>query len=93
MAPFDRPYATLYWSAIINIAPSGTVFQGLKPFFCVHEDQLLRVEDELLREEGQTHPVVLSHNDLNVTTVASSGGSMGGSDRPPTKVVSEEFFW
>jgi len=28
-------------------------------------------------EERQTHPVVLSHNDLNVTTVASSGGSMG----------------
>jgi len=32
----------------------------------------------MLTEEGQTHPVVLSHNDLNVTTVASSGGSIGG---------------
>ena len=46
----------------------------------------------MLREEGQTHPVVLSHNDLNVTTVAISGGSMGEGDRPPTRVVSEEFF-
>jgi len=39
------------------------------------------------------HPVVLSHNDLNVTTVASSGRSMGGGDRPPTRVVSEESFF
>ena len=23
MAPFDRPYATFYWSAIVNIALSG----------------------------------------------------------------------
>ena len=27
MAPFDRPYATLYWLAIVNIALSCTVFQ------------------------------------------------------------------
>ena len=27
MAPFDRPYATFYWSAIVNIALSGTVFE------------------------------------------------------------------
>ena len=26
MAPFDRPYTTFYWSAIVNIALSGTVF-------------------------------------------------------------------
>jgi len=26
MAPFDRPYATFYWSAIVNIALSRTVF-------------------------------------------------------------------
>ena len=26
MAPFDRPYATFYWSAIVNIALSATVF-------------------------------------------------------------------
>ena len=26
MAPFDRPYTTLYWSAIANIALSATVF-------------------------------------------------------------------
>jgi len=26
MAPFDRPYATFYWSAIANIAPSCTIF-------------------------------------------------------------------
>jgi len=25
MAPFDRPYTTFYWSAIVNIALSGTV--------------------------------------------------------------------
>jgi len=49
---------------------------GLKNLFCVHEDELLWAADELLTKEGQTHPVVLSHNDLNVTTVASSGGSI-----------------
>ena len=27
MAPFDRPYATFYWSAIVNIALSRTIFQ------------------------------------------------------------------
>ena len=27
MAPFDRSYATLYWSAIVNIALPSTVFQ------------------------------------------------------------------
>jgi len=27
MAPFDRPYTTFYWSAIVNIALSGTVFE------------------------------------------------------------------
>ena len=27
MALFDRPYATFYWSAIVNIAPSGTIFE------------------------------------------------------------------
>ena len=26
MVPFDRPYTTFYWSAIVNIALSGTVF-------------------------------------------------------------------
>ena len=26
MAPFDRPYVTFYWSAIVNIALSCTVF-------------------------------------------------------------------
>jgi len=25
MAPFDRPYTTFYWSAIVNIALSDTV--------------------------------------------------------------------
>jgi len=25
--PFDRPYATFYWSAIVNIALSGTVYE------------------------------------------------------------------
>ena len=27
MAPFDRPYATFCWSAIVNIALSCTVFE------------------------------------------------------------------
>jgi len=27
MAPFDRPYMTFYWSAIVNIPLSCTVFQ------------------------------------------------------------------
>jgi len=27
MAPFDRSHMTFYWSAIVNIALSGTVFQ------------------------------------------------------------------
>ena len=27
MAPFDRPYTTLYWSAILNIALSCSVFK------------------------------------------------------------------
>ena len=27
MAPFDRPYTAYYWSAIVNIALSGTVFE------------------------------------------------------------------
>ena len=27
MAPFDRPYATFYWSAIANIALSSTIFE------------------------------------------------------------------
>ena len=26
MAPFDRPYATFYWSAIVNIALYCTIF-------------------------------------------------------------------
>jgi len=27
MVPFDRPYATFYWSAIANIALSCTIFE------------------------------------------------------------------
>jgi len=27
MAPFDIPYTTFYWSAIVNVALSGTVFE------------------------------------------------------------------
>jgi len=27
MAPFDRPHATFYWSSIVNIALSCTVFE------------------------------------------------------------------
>ena len=29
MAPFDRPYATFYWSVIANIALSCTIFECL----------------------------------------------------------------
>jgi len=27
MAPFDRPYASFYWSVIVNIALSGAIFE------------------------------------------------------------------
>jgi len=27
IAPFDRPYTTFYWSSIVNIALSCTVFE------------------------------------------------------------------
>ena len=27
MVPFDRPYATFYWSAIVNTALSCTIFE------------------------------------------------------------------
>ena len=27
MAPFDRPYATFYWSVFVNIALSCTIFE------------------------------------------------------------------
>ena len=27
IAPFDRPHATFYWSAIVNISLSCTIFQ------------------------------------------------------------------
>ena len=27
MAPFDKLYATFYWSATVNIALSGTIFE------------------------------------------------------------------
>ena len=27
MAPFNRPYTTFYWSAIVNVALSCTVFE------------------------------------------------------------------
>jgi len=29
MAPFDRPYTTFYWLAIVNIALSATVIELL----------------------------------------------------------------
>ena len=47
-------------------------FQGvIKPLFCVLEDELLSASDELLRETGQLHHMVRSHNELNVAKVAS----------------------
>ena len=30
MAPFNRPYMTFYWSAIVYIPLSGTVFELLE---------------------------------------------------------------
>jgi len=27
MAPFDRSYTTYYWSAIVSVALSGTIFK------------------------------------------------------------------
>jgi len=27
MAPFDRPHATFYWSSVVNIALSSTIFE------------------------------------------------------------------
>ena len=27
IAPFDRPYATFYWSAVVNIVISCTIFE------------------------------------------------------------------
>jgi len=27
MVPFDRPYTTFYWSAVVSIVPSCTIFQ------------------------------------------------------------------
>ena len=48
-----------------NRVPSPA--QGvIKPLFCVLEDELLSASDELLRETGQPHHVVRSHNELNV---------------------------
>ena len=43
----------------------------IKPLFCVLEVELLSASDELLRETGQPHHVVRSHNELNVAKVAS----------------------
>jgi len=52
-----------------------TFAQGvIKPLFCVLEDELLSASDELLRERGQPHHVVRSHNELNVAKVASCVG-------------------
>ena len=49
-----------------------TTLQGvIKPLFCVLEDELLSALDELLRETGQPHHVVCSHNELNVANVVS----------------------
>jgi len=39
MAPYDRPYATFYWSAIITIALSCTIFE----FFDIEEYRDLEI--------------------------------------------------
>jgi len=46
-APFDRPYTTFYWSAIVNIALSGTVFELLTL------NDIVTLKDEL--EVTQSH--------------------------------------
>ena len=47
--------------------------------FCVLEDELLSASDELLRETGQPHHVVRSHNELNIAKVASCVSKFFGS--------------
>jgi len=37
-----------------------------RTLFCVLKDELLSASDEFLRETGQPHHVVRSHNELNV---------------------------
>jgi len=32
MAPFDTPYATFYWTAIVNIALSCTILESFQSF-------------------------------------------------------------
>jgi len=81
-------------------------FQGLKTFFCVQEDELLWAADELLTEEGQTHPVVLSHHRANKTGFAQWPeryygceqwrihiGKGGGGDRTPLPEWSLKSFF
>ena len=38
MAPFDRPYATFYWSAIVNIALSCTIYELFDVDYDDYED-------------------------------------------------------
>jgi len=40
MAPFDRPYTTFYWSAILNIALSCTVFELFDVEFQGHDFEI-----------------------------------------------------
>ena len=40
MAQFDRPYTTFYWSAIVNIALSGTVFKLFDVEFQGHDFEI-----------------------------------------------------
>jgi len=65
--------------------------------FCVHEDELLWAADELLAEERQTHPVVLSHDDLNGCEqwrIHRGGGGGGDRRHPPEWEWSlKSFFW
>ena len=65
------PFALLVIVRIINIC--FCIYQGvIKPLFCVLEDELLSASDELLRETGQPHHVVRSHNELNVVAKVAS---------------------
>jgi len=45
MAPFDRPYATFYWLAIVNIALSCTIFE----LFDVNNTMTLKYGFEVTR--------------------------------------------
>ena len=51
MTPFDRPYTVFYWSAIVNIALSGTVFELFDRSW-YHEKSLKVIQTSTIRKLG-----------------------------------------